>query len=47
MDGVLTIGGIGAQSADTPNKMRWDAAMQYAAELGDGWRLPTSDEFKA
>ncbi len=24
----------------------WDQAMAAAAELGDGWRLPTREEFK-
>jgi hypothetical protein len=47
MDDLLTIGGILVQPADTPKKMRWNAAMQYAEELGDAWRLPTFDEFKA
>lgn len=47
MEGLLTIGGIIVQHTDTPKKMRWKAAMQYAEELGDDWRLPTYDEFKA
>jgi hypothetical protein len=40
-------GNLGLYEEDAPKKMRWKEAIQYAEELGDGWRLPTYDEFKA
>jgi hypothetical protein len=30
-----------------PEKMPWEKAMDYAADLGDGWRLPTKEELQA
>ena len=27
-----------------PNQMAWQAAMDWCAKQGDGWRLPTIDE---
>lgn len=29
---------------DAPESMTWDAAVKWCESLGDGWRLPTSDE---
>jgi hypothetical protein len=30
-----------------PKKMPWEKAMDYAKNLGDGWRLPTKEELQA
>lgn len=30
--------------ADVAKRMTWDKAKEYAASLGDGWRLPTVQE---
>jgi hypothetical protein len=30
-----------------PEKMPWEKAMDYAKNLGDGWRLPTKEELQA
>jgi hypothetical protein len=30
---------------DLPDTMSWDDAKAYADELGDGWRMPTNEEF--
>jgi hypothetical protein len=30
-----------------PVGMTWEKAMDYAADLGDGWRLPTKEELQA
>ena len=30
-----------------PEKMPWEKAMDYAADLGDGWDLPTKEELQA
>ena len=29
---------------DLPLELKWDKAVKYAIDLGDGWRLPTKDE---
>lgn len=26
---------------DLPLELKWDKAVKYAIDLGDGWRLPT------
>jgi hypothetical protein len=40
----VRVGNLEWQSDISPKSMIWQEAKDYAASLGDGWRLPTREE---
>lgn len=44
MSTTTTIAGLEWQAEPAPEPMGYQAALDYAAGLGDGWRLPTVSE---
>lgn len=42
---TFIIEGLELMQDDLPDTMSWDDAKAYADELGDGWRMPTNEEF--
>lgn len=42
---TFTIEGLEFMQDDLPDTMTWDDAKAYADELGDGWRMPSNEEF--
>jgi hypothetical protein len=45
---LITSAGVNIEvaSSDFKDKMNWDDAKNACDSLGDGWRLPTVDEFE-
>jgi hypothetical protein len=40
----IKLGSIEVAQKDFPNYLNWDDAIKSCADLGNGWRLPTTDE---